>query len=172
MVRMARFVVVSLVVIATGVLAASAAACSCAARPEPERFAAAEGAFIGTLLERRDATPPGQPYQSSGDPFVNVYRVDEAFKGPFKAGETVEIHTARFDASCGLSHPVGTQIALYPRRREAIWGGGSCDVGTFDGMRAAAAAAAPKPVVKRLKRKRRATRCKPRSSVRRSVRRS
>lgn len=158
-----RWIALTVALLALGVFAASASACSCAAVPDAERFAAAEAAFIGTLVERRDLGDPNRRYRSSTDPYVNVYRVDESFKGGFSG--TVELRTAMSSATCGLDSPVGTQSAIYPRRVEGVWGAASCDVGTIAGMRAAAAAAAPKkPVAKRKKRKRAARRC----TVRRS----
>jgi hypothetical protein len=169
-----RLILVALAVVTCGVFAVDAFACSCAARPDAERFAEAQGAFVGTLVERRDLSQPGRPFISTGDPFVNVYRVDEVHKGSF--GATVEIRTVRNDATCGLDHPVGTQIALYPRERDGAWHGGTCDVTTIEGMRAAAAAVAPKPpVVRRTaksrrakKKSRRVVRCAPRKARRRS----
>jgi hypothetical protein len=117
------------------VASADAMACSCPAKSDAERLAAAEAAFVGTLMERRDTSDPSRPYQSSADSFVNVYRVDESYKGGLSG--IVEIRTARFDASCGLDFPIGSQQALYPRRYEGGWTGGTCDLGTIEGMRAA-----------------------------------
>jgi hypothetical protein len=157
-----RLILVLFAVAATGALAADAFACSCAARPDAERFAAAEGAFIGTLVERRDLGDPNRVSRSSGDPYVNVYRVEESFKGGFSG--TVEIKTVASSATCGLDWPVGTRSALYPRKANGGWTAGSCDEGRVEGMRAAAAAAQP-PLVKRAKTKsRRAVRCAPRKA--------
>ncbi len=126
---MKRFAATTLVLalVALGAFAASASACSCPWKPDAERFAAAEAAFVGTLVDRHVI----DRYRS-----VHVYRVDEVHKGAF--GETVEIETATDGGTCGLPPQTGTQSAIYPRRFEGGWRAGSCDEGSVAGMRAAA----------------------------------
>jgi hypothetical protein len=151
-VKVGRLVLVLLVLGA--VWAPSASACSCAGRSDAERLTDAGAAFVGTLVERREL-PRLAPLESSGDPFVNVYRVEQVHKGTL--GETVEVHTVRSGATCGLEEPVGTRIALYLRSTPAGWSGGLCSQTTPEGMAAAAKgdprAEKPKPCDKAAKRR-------------------
>ena len=173
--RLVRIVLLLLVLCAVG--AAEASACSCAGRPDGPRLADAGAAFVGTLVERREL-PRLAPLQSSADPFVNVYRVEQVHKGAL--GETVEVHTVRSSATCGLDEPVGTRVALYLRATPAGWAAGSCNLTTPEGMAAAAngpvvdpgpRSTAPCPGVKQARKAR--TRAKQRAKARlRAARRS
>lgn len=161
--RRVRIVLAGLAVAASGVLAAEAGACSCAQQPERKRFAEADGAFVGTLVERRSLAPGGQSFVGSGDPVVNVYRVERRYKG--RLGTRVEIRTALSDATCGLTEEVGTRVALYLDRAGGRWESGSCSVSSAGAMRAAAARASR---ARKRAKTRRARPCRSRRAPRRS----
>ena len=106
-----------MLVLALAVLAAaveSAQACSCA-RPDPRSaLAAADGAFVGRLVARRQLD----------DRAVLTFTVEQGLKGSL--GETVEVETARDSAGCGLEMPVGTRTGLVLDRRDGAWHGHLC----------------------------------------------
>lgn len=119
------------VVLALGgalVLGAQAAfGCSCVAVPAKDKLAAADAAFVGTVIERRDARPrpaPGEPI-SSDDPVDVRFRVERAYKG--ELGDEVVVRTSALGASCGLEAEVGERIGLVVDREDARWEGGLCD---------------------------------------------
>jgi hypothetical protein len=82
----------------------------------------AEGAFIGTLLERRE--PPAAPVQSSADPVTLLFRVEQIYKGDIE--NRIEVVTARGGASCGLELNVGQRIGLLLERDGDVWRSGLC----------------------------------------------
>jgi hypothetical protein len=103
-------------------LAADAAACSCAPVQLERDLPRADGAFIGTLLERRE--PPPAAIQSSGDPVTLLFRVEQVYKGDIEG--RVEVVTARDGASCGLATRVGERVGLLLDREGATWRSGLC----------------------------------------------
>lgn len=110
------------VVVAALVLAADASACSCAP-PDLERdLPRADGAFIGTLLERRE--PPPANVQASNDPVTLLFRVEQVYKGDIDG--RVEVVTSRDGASCGLATKVGERVGLLLDREQGVWRGGLC----------------------------------------------
>jgi hypothetical protein len=103
--------IVALTAIVVVTTARSAAACSCASRPDAELFAAADAVFVGVLTEIR--TPPGVQY-SSADPERFVFDVGRVYKGEVRTTQSVV--TARDGGSCGLDVTTGTgQILVFAR---------------------------------------------------------
>lgn len=95
--------------------AQTSTACSLAGPPPPlhERLAAAAGAFVGTVISRRD-TPPGPSGSiGSGDPTVLRFAVERAYKGDL--GSEVDVMTVRSSATCGLEAQPGDRLALLLR---------------------------------------------------------
>jgi hypothetical protein len=83
-----------------GVLVASpASACSCAGAMTKEHLDGADAVFIGTLVSRT-VTHPDSHVQSSGDPALHVFAVDEVFTGDVH--ELQGVLSADSGASCGL----------------------------------------------------------------------
>jgi hypothetical protein len=103
-------------------LAADATACTCAPVDLVRDLPRADAAFAGTLLERRE--PPPAPIQSSGDPVVLVFRVEQVYKGDLSG--RVEVVTARDGASCGVSTAVGERIGLLLDRQDGAWRSSLC----------------------------------------------
>jgi hypothetical protein len=83
-------------------------------------LSSAEGAFIGTLVNRRQAPqpPPTGPAQPIGDD-IFTFRVDEAVKGAL--GNTVDVWSSSSGASCGLEIGIGQRIGLFLRRQGERW---------------------------------------------------
>jgi hypothetical protein len=112
-----------LAVVVASALAASAGparACSCAPIDARAALASADGAFIGTFLERRVS---GQP-TSSAAPAVYVFRVLEPVKGLI--GSTVEVVAPVSGASCGIEVEVGATIGLFLDRQGSTWTSSLC----------------------------------------------
>ena len=92
----------------------SGRACSCAL-PDPRvALTQADGAFVGTLVSRRDA----------GQQAVLEYAVERTLKGSI--GKAVEVRTASNGAACGIEAPVGTRVGLVLERRDGAWHGHLC----------------------------------------------
>jgi hypothetical protein len=100
-------------VLAAGV--ETARACSCAIVDPRAALATADGAFVGTLVERRDRPDSG---------VTLVFRVDERVKGPL--GATVAVQTASNSAACGIELPVGAQTGLFLDRDGRAWRSNLC----------------------------------------------
>jgi hypothetical protein len=82
------------------VVAAPAAACSCAGIPTTAgAFASADAVFTGRLVSR-EVQHPNAPMRSSEDPALHVFAVDEVFKGVVH--EQQGVVSADSGASCGL----------------------------------------------------------------------
>ncbi|MET0615926.1 MAG: hypothetical protein ABW142_10795 [Thermoleophilaceae bacterium] len=133
------------VALGSSLLAAdSATACSCVPIDAREQLEAADGAFVGRLIEVREVDPPaeGEP-TSSADPVDYVYRVGRVYnRGPgLHRGRRVRVRSARSDASCGLPNQVGELIGLFVDRRHHRWHGNACLTTTPRRMRRAAASA-------------------------------
>ena len=98
--------------------------CSCVGVPAKDQLAAADGAFVGTVIERRDPRAGAPGPQSSADPVDVVFRVERAYKGDL--GDEVVVQTNRFGASCGIEAEVGERIGLVMDREDGRWTGGLC----------------------------------------------
>ena len=85
-------------------LAGDALACTCLPVDLARDLPRADGAFVGTLLERedRDATS------------TLLFRVEQVYKGDIE--NRVEVETARGGAACGIEVPVGERIGLLLER--------------------------------------------------------
>lgn len=99
-----------------------AGACSCLPIDLARDLPRADGAFVGTLLERRE--PPPTAVQSSADPVTLVFRVEQVYKGDIE--NRVEVVTARDGASCGLEVGIGQRIGLLLERDGGTWRSGLC----------------------------------------------
>jgi hypothetical protein len=97
-------------------------ACSCLPVDIARDLPRADGAFVGTVLERRE--PPPAAVQSSADPVTLVFRVEQVYKGDI--ANRVEVVTARDSASCGLAVGVGQRIGLLLDRDGDTWRSGLC----------------------------------------------
>ena len=96
------------------VTAASALACTCAPVDLERDLPRADGAFIGTVLERR----------ASGMEVVLLFRVEQVYKGDIN--DRVEVVTAGDSAACGLAAQVGERVGLLLERDGADWRSGLC----------------------------------------------
>jgi hypothetical protein len=92
----------------------SGQACSCALPDPRAALAQADGAFVGTLVSRRQLEQQA----------VLEFTVDSTLKGSI--GRTVEVRTAANGAACGLEAPVGTRVGLVLERRGGTWHGYLC----------------------------------------------
>ncbi len=93
----------------------SAQACSCAMPDPRSALAAGDGAFVGTMVSRRE---------TADSQAILTFEVERALKGSI--GKRVEVVTARDSAGCGLEMPVGTRTGLVLDRRDGAWHGGLC----------------------------------------------
>lgn len=94
--------------------AADAFACTCAPVDLERDLPAADGAVIGTVLER----------QATGGTANYVLRVEQVYKGELDS--RVEIVTAAGGAACGLEVGVGERIGLLLTRQGGEWRSGLC----------------------------------------------
>ncbi len=92
----------------------SGQACSCALPDPRAALAQADGAFVGTLVSRRQLDQQA----------VLEFAVDRALKGSI--GKTVEVRTASSGAACGIEAPIGTRVGLVLERRDGAWHGHLC----------------------------------------------
>ena len=95
-------------------LAGDALACTCAPVDLVRDLPAADGAFIGTLLQRTD----------QGETSTLLFRVEQVYKGDIS--NRVEIETARDGATCGIEAPVGERLGLLLERRGEAWRSSLC----------------------------------------------
>jgi hypothetical protein len=79
------------------VVAAPAAACSCADQTVQQYVERADAVFTGSLVSREE---PGGAVVSSADPAVHVFAVDTVYKGT--ARESQEVLSPASGATCGL----------------------------------------------------------------------
>jgi hypothetical protein len=119
--------VLVLCVAALAAAAESAQACSCAMPDPRSALASADGAFVGTVVSRRD---------TADSRAVLTFEVERALKGSL--GERVDVVTAGDSAGCGLELPVGTRTALVLDRSDGAWHGGLCGQFSPDDLLAAA----------------------------------
>ena len=92
----------------------SGQACSCALPDPRAALAQADGAFVGTLVSRREGD------QTT----VLTFSVEKALKGAI--GRTVEVSTASNSAACGIEVRTGTRVGLVVERRGGTWSGYLC----------------------------------------------
>ena len=95
-------------------LAGDALACTCAPVDLERDLPRADGAIIGTVLERH----------GRGDEVVYLFRVEQVYKGDID--NRVEIVTNAQTATCGLDLAVGTRIGLLLERQAGEWRSGLC----------------------------------------------
>ena len=105
-----------LAVLAVLALAAAAEAYACSCRPvDLERdLPAADGAMIGTVLERT----------VSGETATYLFRVEQVYKGDVES--RAEVVTAANGAACGLEAGVGKRLGLLLDREGSEWHSGLC----------------------------------------------
>jgi hypothetical protein len=96
------------------VLAADAAACTCAPVNLERDLPRADGAVVGSVLERR----------VDGDRVVYLFRVEQVYKGDIS--NRVEVDTAASGAACGLELGVGDRTGLLLTREGETWSSGLC----------------------------------------------
>ena len=96
------------------VLAADALACSCGPVVLARDLPRADGAVVGTVLERR----------RQGDSAWYLLRVEQVYKGDIN--NRVEVVTAADGAVCGLEAPVGERVGLLLDRQGGVWRSGLC----------------------------------------------
>lgn len=97
--------------------AADALACSCEPVVLARDLPRVEGAFVGTLLERRE--PPTSSATRSDDPVTLVFRVEQVYKGAIE--NRVEVQTVRGGDACGISIGIGDRTGLLLDRDGAVW---------------------------------------------------
>ena len=95
-------------------LAGDALACTCAPIDLVRDLPRADGAFIGTVLERTDGKTTS----------TLLFRVEQVYKGDIS--NRVEIETARDGATCGLEAPVGERLGLLLERDGGKWRSSLC----------------------------------------------
>ena len=112
-----RALVACVLVLSAAALAAgveSGQACSCALPDPRAALAQADGAFVGTLVSRRQLEQQA----------VLEFTVERTLKGSI--GRTVEVRIAANGAACGLEAPIGTRVGLVLERRDGAWRGYLC----------------------------------------------
>ena len=95
-------------------LAGDALACTCAPVDLARDLPRADGAFIGTLLEREDREATS----------TLLFRVEQVYKGDIS--NRVEVETARGGAACGIESPAGERIGLLLERKGSVWRSSLC----------------------------------------------
>jgi hypothetical protein len=106
--KLAALVLLSLV------LAAEAYACSCRPVDLERDLPTADGAIIGTVLDRRTTEAS----------VLLLFRVEQTYKGDID--NRVEVETSRDGASCGLELPVGERVGLLLDRDGELWRANLC----------------------------------------------
>jgi hypothetical protein len=96
------------------VLAAEAYACSCRPVDLERDLPLADGAMIGTVLER----------SVSGNTATYVFRVEQVYKGDVE--NRAEVVTPVSGASCGLELAVNDRVGLLLTRDGEVWRSGLC----------------------------------------------
>jgi hypothetical protein len=112
-----RALTLCVLVISLAALAAAvqpAHACSCAVPDPRSALAAADGAFVGRLVSRRESDAQA----------ILTFEVERPLKGAI--GETIEVRTASNGAACGIEAPIGTRVGLALERRDGAWHGHLC----------------------------------------------
>ena len=96
------------------VLTAEAYACSCRPVDLQRDLPTADGAFIGTVLER----------SVSGRTATYRFRVEQVYKGDVE--NRAEVVTPASGAACGLELAVGDRVGLLLERDGDVWRSGLC----------------------------------------------
>jgi len=94
--------------------AGDALACSCAPVDLVRDIPRADGAFIGTLLERDDRESTS----------TLLFRVEQVYKGEIDG--RIEVETALGGAACGIEAPVGERLGLLLERDGDAWRSSLC----------------------------------------------
>jgi hypothetical protein len=134
--RSRRVILLALIVAFIVVPLPPARACSCSGGDSRDRLAAADGAFIGELVGRRETGPLGSII-SSGRDVVYTFEVSEVFKGDI--GRRVEIHSPASGASCGFEVAADEAVGIFLDRQGGDWRSGLCGQIEPGKLRAAAA---------------------------------
>jgi hypothetical protein len=95
-------------------LAGDALACSCLPVDLARELPRADGAFVGTVLERR----------STEASVLLLFRVEQVYKGDIE--NRVEVGASRDGASCGLELAVGQRVGLLLDRDGELWRSNLC----------------------------------------------
>jgi len=95
-------------------LAGDALACTCAPVDLVRDLPRADGAFIGTLLERADGETTS----------TLLFRVEQVYKGDIS--NRVEVETARDGAACGIEVPASERVGLLLERSGGVWRSSLC----------------------------------------------
>ena len=95
-------------------LAGDAFACSCLPVDLARDLPRADGAFVGTLLERTDRESTS----------TLLFRVEQVYKGDIE--NRVEVETARGGAACGLEVAPDQRIGLLLERDGGVWRSSLC----------------------------------------------
>jgi hypothetical protein len=103
-----------LVALVALVLAGDALACSCLPVDLVRDLPRADGAVVGSVLERR----------VEGDSAILVLRVEQVYKGDIE--NRVEVATPLDSAGCGIDAPVGERLGLLLDREGGVWHSGLC----------------------------------------------
>ena len=104
----------ALLVLLSLVLAADAYACSCRPVDLQRDLPTADGAFIGTVLER----------SVSGQTATYRFRVEQVYRGNVE--NRAEVVTPVGGAACGLELAVGDRVGLLLKRDGNVWRSGLC----------------------------------------------
>lgn len=95
-------------------LAGDALACTCLPVDLQRDLPNADGAIIGSILERRDTETTS----------TLVLRVEQVYKGDIN--NRVEIETPLGGAACGIEAPVGERLGLLLQRDGDLWRSSLC----------------------------------------------
>ena len=104
----------ALLVLLSLALAADAYACSCRPVDLQRDLPTADGAFIGTVLER----------SVSGQTATYRFRVEQVYRGNVE--NRAEVVTPVGGAACGLELAVGDRVGLLLERDGNVWRSGLC----------------------------------------------
>lgn len=96
------------------VFVADASACTCRPVDLVRDVPLADGAFVGTVLERDDRAATA----------TLRFRVEQVYKG--EINNRIEVETARGGGMCGIEAPVGERLALLLERDGAVWRSSIC----------------------------------------------
>ena len=95
-------------------LAGDALACTCAPVDLVRDLPRADGAIVGSVLERRETEAS----------VILLFRVEQVYKGDISG--RVEVETERDGATCGLELPVGERVGLLLERESGLWRSNLC----------------------------------------------
>ena len=95
-------------------LASDALACSCLPVDLVRDLPRADGAFVGTLLERHDGEATS----------TLLFRVEQVYKGDIE--NRVEVETPLGGGACGIEVPVDERIGLLLERDGGVWRSSLC----------------------------------------------